>query len=145
MLGAPLRDAWAQAGAALTLVGISLFVLLLAENSRVPVDDPATHLELTMIHEVIVLDHSGRDLAVILYGAALKLALFAVLVVSVFAPRARLAALPAIAVLVAGMTLVAIGVGIVESVTARLRLNRVPQLLVGASVLALFSIILLLS
>jgi formate hydrogenlyase subunit 4 len=142
MLGTPLAVAWPRAGASLSLVGISFFVLLLAENSRVPVDDPATHLELTMIHEVIVLDHSGPDLALILYGGALKLALFGVLVVSVFVPRADLSGGVAIAVLVAGVALVAVAVGVVESIMARLRLNRVPQLLVGAAVLASFGIIL---
>jgi formate hydrogenlyase subunit 4 len=144
MLGAALGEAWPQAAAALTLVGISLFVLLLAENSRVPVDDPATHLELTMIHEVMVLDHSGPDLALILYGSALKLALFGALIAGVFAPRSALSPPAAIALLVAVLSLVAILVGVVESVTARLRLSRVPQLLVGAAVLATFGIILLL-
>ena len=144
MLGAPLVEAWPRAAASLTLVGISLFVLLLAENSRVPVDDPATHLELTMIHEVIVLDHSGPDLAAILYASALKLSVFGALVVSVFAPRTGLGPVASIAILLAGIALVGVVVGIVESLTARLRLNRVPQLLVGAAVLAAFGIILLL-
>jgi len=142
MLGTPLAAAWPRAGASLSLVGICLFVLLLAENSRVPVDDPATHLELTMIHEVIVLDHSGPDLALILYGSALKLTVFAVLVVSVFVPRAGLSGPAAVAVLLAGLGVVAVAVGIVESAMARLRLSRVPQLLVGAAALALFGIIL---
>jgi formate hydrogenlyase subunit 4 len=142
LLGTPLTAAWPHAGASLSLVGVSFFVLLLAENSRVPVDDPATHLELTMIHEVIVLDHSGPDLALILYGSALKLAVFAVLVVSVFVPRASLPPGAALAVLFAGIGGVAVVVGIVESIMARLRLSRVPQLLVGAAALALFGIIL---
>jgi formate hydrogenlyase subunit 4 len=142
MLGAPLAAAWPRAGASLSLVGISLFVLLLAENSRVPVDDPATHLELTMIHEVIVLDHSGPDLALILYGGALKLALFGVLVVSIFVPRAGLSGTAALALLFAGLAAVAVAVGVVESVMARVRLTRVPQLLVGAAALALLAAIL---
>jgi formate hydrogenlyase subunit 4 len=142
MLGTPLAAAWPRAGASLSLVGISLFVLLLAENSRVPVDDPATHLELTMIHEVIVLDHGGPDLALILYSSALKLALFGVLVVSVFVPRASFSGPAALALLLAGLAVVAVAVGVVESVMARLRLVRVPQLLVGAAVLALFATIL---
>ena len=144
MLGAPLADAWPSAAAPLTLVGISLFALLLAENSRVPVDDPATHLELTMIHEVMILDHSGPDLALMLYGSALKLALFSALVVNVFAPRADVIAPASIVLLVLGLAVVAVAVGVVESVTARLRLTRVPQLLVGAAVLAALGIILLL-
>ena len=142
MLGTPLVAAWPRAGASLSLVGISLFVLLLAENSRVPVDDPATHLELTMIHEVIVLDHSGPDLALILYGSALKLALFGVLVVSVFVPRAGFSEPVALALLVLGLGVVAVAAGVVEAVMARLRLARVPQLLVGAAGLALFATIL---
>jgi formate hydrogenlyase subunit 4 len=95
-----------------------------------------------MIHEVMVLDHSGPDLALILYGSALKLALFGVLVVSVFVPRAGLPGPVAIAVLFGGLGVVAVAVGAVESVIARLRLSRVPQLLVGAAALALFGIIL---
>jgi formate hydrogenlyase subunit 4 len=144
MLGAPLGGVWASASASLTLVGISLFVLLLAENARVPVDDPATHLELTMVHEVMVLDHSGADLALIVYGSALKLALFGTLVAGVFAPRAHLGAAAALALLAAVLFAVAVAVGVVESVTARLRLARVPQLLVGSAVLATFGVILLL-
>jgi formate hydrogenlyase subunit 4 len=142
MLGTSLQAAWPQAWASLSLVGISLFVLLLAENSRVPVDDPATHLELTMIHEVIVLDHSGPDLAVILYASALKLEIFGVLVVSVFVPRAGLSGAGAVAGLLGGLVFLAMAVGVVESVMARLRLNRVPQLLVGAAALAAVAVIL---
>ena len=142
ILGTPLAAAWPRAGASLSLVGVSFFVLLLAENSRVPVDDPATHLELTMIHEVMVLDHGGRDLALILYGSALKLTLFAVLVVSVLVPRAAFSGPVAVAVLFAGLGVVAVAVGVVESAMARLRLNRVPQLLVGAAALALVATIL---
>ena len=142
ILGVPLAAAWPRAGASLSLVGVSLFVLLLAENSRVPVDDPATHLELTMIHEVMVLDHSGPDLALILYGSALKLTLFGVLVVSVLVPRAEFSGPVALVLLFAGLAVVAVVVGVVESVMARLRLIRVPQLLVGAAALALVATIL---
>jgi formate hydrogenlyase subunit 4 len=144
MLGSSLGPAWPRAGAPLVLLGLSLFILLLAENSRVPVDDPATHLELTMIHEVIVLDHSGPDLAIILYAASLKLALFAALVVAVFLPRGTAGTAEGIGLLVAGLALAGVAVGMVESAMARLRLTRVPPLLVGAGALALFAIILLL-
>ena len=61
------------AGPALLLVATALLIVFLAENARIPVDDPNTHLELTMIHEVMVLDHGGPDLAMIEYGAMLKL------------------------------------------------------------------------
>jgi formate hydrogenlyase subunit 4 len=144
MLGPSLAGAWPRAGPSLCLVGISLFALLLAENSRVPIDDPATHLELTMIHEVIVLDHSGPELACILYGSALKLTLFGALIVGVFAADGARPAAAVVGILIAGLVAVAIVVGIVESLMARARLSRVPQLLVGAAALALFGIILLL-
>ena len=78
--------AWAQRALLLNLVAVVLVVLLLAENSRIPVDDPNTHLELTMIHEVMVLDHGGPDLAFILYAAALKLWLFGALIVDLVIP-----------------------------------------------------------
>jgi formate hydrogenlyase subunit 4 len=144
MLGRPLADAWPTAAPSLLMIGAALFAVLLAENSRVPVDDPATHLELTMIHEVIVLDHSGPDLALILYGSALKLGLFGVLLVGVLVPRANLPAGAALAVLAGGLLAVAALVGVVESVMARLRLDRVPQFLVAASALAFLAVVLLL-
>ncbi len=142
MLGGELPAAWARHGVALGLAALALFVAVLAENARVPVDDPATHLELTMIHEVMVLDHSGPDLALIEYAAALKLwatsALVASLVVPVRADAAWLTALVA----TAGVLGVAVAIGMVESAMARLRLERVPQLLVGAGVLAAFALVL---
>jgi formate hydrogenlyase subunit 4 len=144
MLGRPLADAWPTAAPSLLMIGAALFAVLLAENSRVPVDDPATHLELTMIHEVIVLDHSGPDLALILYGSALKLGLFGVLLVGVLVPRANLPAGTALAVLAGGLLAVAALVGVVESVLDRLRLDIVPQFLVAASALAFLAVVLLL-
>jgi formate hydrogenlyase subunit 4 len=115
--------------------------VLLAENSRIPVDDPSTHLELTMIHEVMVLDHSGPDYAFILYGGAIKLFLFASLLVHILVPVP--AGLPGLPVFGAGVVAVAIVVGIVESITARLRLVRVPQFLIGASVVAMLGLLIL--
>jgi formate hydrogenlyase subunit 4 len=91
----------------------------------------------------MVLDHSGPDLALILYGAALKLFLFGALFARV-AFSSRLTGLPGVAVFLATMLGFALLVGVVESVMARLRLVRVPQLLVGASVLSAFGLVLLL-
>jgi formate hydrogenlyase subunit 4 len=122
------------------LLAVGLFALTLAECARVPVDDPATHLELTMVHEVMVLDHSGPDLALILYASSLKLALFAALIVRVLV---RLpGGWPGIASLLASLLLVGIAIGVVESVMARLRLPRVPLYIAGGSALALFGLIL---
>jgi formate hydrogenlyase subunit 4 len=142
MLGPGLGSAWSRAAPSLLLAAGSLFIVALAEACRVPVDDPATHLELTMIHEVMVLDHSGPDLALILYAGALKLALFGALIVSVLLPRAEWGPLVGTGVLALGLVVVATAIGLVESVMARLKMNRVPQLLIGASALAVFALIL---
>ena len=77
---------WATSGLTLALVAVALLVVFLAENSRIPVDDPNTHLELTMIHEVMVLDHGGPDFAFILYGAAFKLWVLGALIVDMVLP-----------------------------------------------------------
>ena len=130
--------------ASLVMVAAGLFALLLAECARVPVDDPATHLELTMIHEVMVLDHSGPDLALLLYAGALKLGAFAALVIMLLLPRASLAVAPWLAILVAGLVGVSVAVGVVEASVARLRLPRVPLYLAGASALAGFGLLLVL-
>ncbi len=144
MLGEPLAAVWPAVAPSLVLAGASLLMLLLAENARVPVDDPATHLELTMIHEVIILDHSGPDLALILYASAVKFALFSALVVGVVAPLALFDPWVAAGVLLAGLAVIAVVVGIIEAAMARLRMDRIPQFLVAATALAGFGVILLL-
>ncbi|HEY7723938.1 MAG TPA: NADH-quinone oxidoreductase subunit H [Anaeromyxobacteraceae bacterium] len=144
MLGESLGGAWRSDGPALLLTAAALFVVALAENARIPVDDPSTHLELTMIHEVMVLDHSGPDLAFILYGAALKLFLFGALVVRLALGFHFPGPWTAFAAFLAAMLGFAAAVGAVESTMARLRMSRVPQLLVGASVLSGFALVLLL-
>jgi len=115
--------------------------VLLAENCRVPFDDPGTHLELTMIHEVMVLDHSGPPLAAILHGASMKLLLFAVLLVEAVLPLGNLSSLAAAGVLALGVLAVVIGVGLVESLLARAALRRVPLLLTMAFLLCLFGLL----
>src|SRR5262249_52371489 len=122
---------------------LSWFIVLLAENARIPFDDPNTHLELTMIHEVMVLDHSGPAFGLILYGAALKLFVFGALVVRVAWPLATGAPWLDLPVLVGGMLVVAVVIGVVESTMARLRLTHVPVLLVAACLLSAFGILLL--
>jgi formate hydrogenlyase subunit 4 len=115
---------------------LSLFAVLLAENSRIPVDDPNTHLELTMVHEVMVLDHGGPDFAFVLYGSAVKLFVIGALLVHVLLPIPADGGWRGAALLCGGEIALAVAVGVVESVMARLRLPRVPQFLVGAAVLA---------
>ena len=123
-------------------VPLILFIVLLTENARIPVDDPNTHLELTMIHEVMVLDHSGPDMAMISYGAALKLWFFAAAVTLSLLPVQTMPPLAAWAAFLAGVVLVAVAVGLVESSMARLRLLRVPRLLGSAGALAALSLVL---
>lgn len=144
MLGPSLAQAWSSFSPALLLAAITIFLVALAENCRIPVDDPNTHLELTMIHEVMVLDHSGPDFALILYGAALKLFLFGALFTRLAIGFRFDNVLVAELAFVAGLFGFAALVGLVESTMARVRMMRVPQLLVGASVLSGFALVLML-
>jgi formate hydrogenlyase subunit 4 len=144
MLGRDLAGVWTREAPALIMSGVCVFVLLLAECGRVPVDDPATHLELTMIHEVMVLDHGGPDLALIQYAGAVKFTVLATLLLGVVVPRGAMAPGVALAALAGGLILVAGLVGAVESIMGRLRLNRVPQLLIATAMLATVAVILVL-
>lgn len=135
-------EMWPQEAAALLLMVGALFILLLAESCRIPFDDPTTHLELTMIHEVMVLDHSGPAFGLILYGAALKLFVLGALVLHVALPFGIGAGLMGWLAFGCGMLLLAVTVGLVESVMARLRLLQVPRLLMAAAALAAFALLL---
>jgi len=144
MLSNRLADKWNIGGGSLVLVAVSLFIVLLVENCRIPFDDPNTHLELTMIHEVMVLDHSGPALGMILYGAAVKMFALGAVVVRVIAPLTSGNAWldwPAFGL---ELVLLAVVVGIVESTMARLRLVNIPKVLVGACLLSAFGLILVL-
>ena len=136
IFGAMTGSTWGSFGPALALVMVAMLVVLLAENARIPVDDPNTHLELTMIHEVMVLDYSGPDLALILYGSALKLWVLGALIVNTSLSFMGFSGAVAIAVFVMGMLFLAVLVGVIESVMARLNLQKVPQLLIGAGAIA---------
>ena len=133
---------WNSYWPVLLLLGCSFFLVLLSENSRIPVDDPNTHLELTMIHEVMILDHSGVDLAFIEFASALKLWFFCAVVSGVILPDITvlvgtsgvyhdMLGTPPVRLLLSlvGIFSVAACVGLTESILARLRLLRVPQLL----------------
>jgi formate hydrogenlyase subunit 4 len=142
LLGATTLATAAAAGPALLLVAVALFLLMLAENARIPVDDPNTHLELTMIHEVMVLDNSGVDLAYITYASALKLWVFGALVVGLLLPTGGLPTEAVVPLFVLSMVALAVAVGVVESTMARVRLSRVPRLLVGAGGLTALALLL---
>jgi formate hydrogenlyase subunit 4 len=143
MLGSSLAPYWSSAGASLALVLVSWSIILLTENCRIPFDDPNTHLELTMIHEVMVLDHSGPALGMILYGAAIKLFIFGALIVRLVFPPTPSGSLLEWPLFMAGMFAVAVALGIVESTIARLRLTHIPLFLVAACLLSGFGVILL--
>ncbi len=135
---------WGPDHPALPAAAAALFVVLLVENSRIPFDDPNTHLELTMVHEVMVLDHSGPDFAFILYGSAVKLFLFASLLIHLLLPVPPQVSWASVGLFMGGLVAVGVAVGTVESVTARIRLPRVPQFLIGASVIAALGLAVLL-
>ena len=138
MLGSSLASHWMTDGASLALVLMSWFIVLLAENSRIPFDDPNTHLELTMIHEVMVLDHSGPAFGMILYGAALKLFVLSALVVRLSLPLATGSPWLDWPLFIGGMLVVAVAIGVVESTMARLRLTHVPTPRRGVPVIGLW-------
>jgi formate hydrogenlyase subunit 4 len=136
--------AWSYSGTAMLLTVFAFFLILLVESCRVPFDDPETHLELTMIHEAMILDYGGPDLAIIFYGAALKLYLFASLLVMLILPATVGASFCGVLFTVAGVFVVAVLVGIVESCMARFRFLKVPQMLMGALGAALLAMVCLL-
>ena len=126
----------------------AFFIVALAENARIPVDNPATHLELTMVHEAMILEYSGRQLAFIEWASAIKLTVFLALLVTVFFPFGIATEFTGSAIMLAfvlfavkiGFAIVAIA--LVESTIAKLRLFRLPDFLgiaVVLSVIALFS------
>jgi formate hydrogenlyase subunit 4 len=133
---------WLNSGAALILLVAGLFFVLLSENCRIPFDDPNTHLELTMIHEVMVLDHSGPAFGMILYGAALKLFILGAFFLHLLLPLTVASPLLNWLIFALSMILLAIIIGVVESCMARYRLIRVPQMLLAACVLSAFAMML---
>lgn len=123
------------------LLFFSFFLILLTENARIPIDDPNTHLELTMIHEVMILDYSGPDLGFILYGSSIKLFLFMALSVFLLWPQPvpwEWISLGSLFLKITGMAIV---IGVVESTNARLRLIKIPQLLIANFVVAVFALL----
>jgi len=124
----------------------ALFIVMLAETGRLPIDNPATHLELTMIHEAMVLEYSGRYLALIEWGAALRLLVFFSLLGNLFVPWGVAATLTpgtlalAVASLLLKLVVLAVAVALLETRVAKLRLFRVPELLSVSFVLALLAV-----
>ena len=130
---------WQTAGSPILFVVIAFFIILLTENARVPVDDPATHLELTMIHEVMVLDHSGPDFGFIEMGAFLKMFFYASIVSRLILPFELGHPALNLGLFSLGLLIVYVAVGVTESVMARYRMDRVPKFVLTSFALAFFA------
>jgi formate hydrogenlyase subunit 4 len=133
----------------LGLALVALVIVALAENARIPVDNPATHLELTMVHEAMVLEYSGRHLAMIEVAAQLKLVLYISLIVCLFLPFGMAPAaagsgawLTGIAAYLVKLTIGAVLLGVWELSIAKMRVFRVGEFLGGAFVFAFLAILL---
>jgi len=141
------RDPLLAANPGHLLAFSALFIVMLAETGRLPVDNPATHLELTMIHEAMVLEYSGHYLALVEWAAAMKLFLFMTLLANLFFPwgmpaaAAPLTILLGLIVLAAKLAVLTVGLALLETAMAKLRLFRVPELLAGSFALALLSVL----
>jgi formate hydrogenlyase subunit 4 len=144
IVSATMHDPLTVVSPASLLAAAALVVVIVAETGRLPVDNPATHLELTMIHEAMVLEYAGSDLAFIEWAASMRLAVLLGLLSSLFAPwgiAGTLAALPlAVLALVAKVALLGAALAASEVFLAKLRLFRVPELLAGSFVLALLAV-----
>lgn len=137
--GSGALEIWQSAGPPLIFVVMALFIVLLTENARVPVDDPTTHLELTMIHEVMVLDHSGPDFGLIELGAFLKLFFYSAFIARLIFPF-ETGSLPLNLILFSfGILVISVIIGVVESAMARYRMDRVPKFVLTAFSLAFFA------
>lgn len=131
MLGGYDPSDWTHHSVSLVLAGVAFFTILICESCRVPFDDPETHLELTMIHEAMILDNAGPDLAFILYGSALRTTLLAAFLVSMLLPDLHCCGWMRTGAIFGGVAAVAVVVGIVESVMARMRFTKTPQVLMA--------------
>src|SRR5450830_761949 len=131
----------------LVFAGIAFTLVALAENARVPVDNPATHLELTMIHEALILEYSGRHLALLEWAAALKLFAYSALGLALFVPwgipeaRTPLAMLAALPVLLIKLAIGGVLMALIETLSAKMRIFRVPEFLATAFMLAVIGLL----
>jgi formate hydrogenlyase subunit 4 len=126
-----------------TLAAIVLGLTALIENSRMPVDDPKTHLELTMVHEVMILDYSGFDLGLVYYSTHLKFAIYGALIANLFLASVNYVYI-AILIYLAVQIIFAIVVGTVESFIARFRMNHNPQYIFTLTTISLIIFIMVL-
>jgi formate hydrogenlyase subunit 4 len=132
---------------ALAFAGVAVVMEELAENARVPVDNPAPHDELTMIHEALILEYSGRHLALLEWAASLKLFAYSCIGIALFFPwgiaeaEVPLALLPALPALVLKLALGGFGLALLETLAAKMRIFRVPEFLASAFLLAVLGML----
>jgi len=147
IVAASQSSGWGMLNPTHLMAFAALFIVLLAETGRVPIDNPATHLELTMIHEAMLLEYSGRYLALMEWGASIKQLVLMAILVNIFLPvglaaNGSVAALGlGLAVFLVKILLLSAAVVLVETVNAKLRLFRVPDLLSAAFVLAAMALL----
>lgn len=131
----------------LAFAGVAFTLVSLAENARVPVDNPATHLELTMIHEALILEYSGRHLALVEWAASLKLFAYSCIGLALFFPwgvaeaQAPIALLLALPVLLFKLAVGGVVLAFMETVSAKMRIFRVPEFLGTAFLLAVMAML----
>ena len=143
MLHSPLEELSIDIAAPLVLLAIGLYIVMLAESCRIPVDDPNTHLELTMIHEAMVLDHSGPLFGIISYASALKLFILGTVLLHIIFPFQIGTAWINWPLFICEMLGLAFVIGVIESIMARLQMNHVPYLLISALLFCAFGFVLL--
>ena len=131
--------------AAVSLLVAAWMMLVLTENSRIPVDDPNTHLELTMIHEVMVLDTGGPLFGIVTYASAIKLWIFSALVANLLVPNLHAGNLLQAGVFAGVVLLIAVVVGTIESIMGRIRMRQIPKVLVGSTALVATALIMTLA
>ncbi|HOJ85969.1 MAG TPA: NADH-quinone oxidoreductase subunit H [Elusimicrobiales bacterium] len=134
------HSVWNQSITASLIISISFFIALLCENSRVPFDDPNTHLELTMVHEVMVLDSSGPDFALISYAASLKMWIFSSLIALII-PIGSQSPYYGFLLFFFKILAVSVLVGSIESVFARVRLKKIPEILAVSIIISIVSFV----
>jgi len=123
------------------ICSISVFMLAVTECSRMPVDDPNTHLELTMIHEVMILDNSGFDLMLYQYSSFIKLFIYAMLEVGFFYPFALQNYWLGIIIFVVGLLALSLSLAIVETITSRYKMKNIPQYLLFATAIGILNLL----
>ena len=131
----------------LAFAGVAFTMVSLAENARIPVDNPATHLELTMIHEALLLEYSGRHLALMEWAASLKLFAYSSIGLALFFPwgiaqaSAPLALITALPILIVKLLIGGAVLALIETTSAKMRIFRVPEFLMGAFLLAVIGML----